>query len=195
MAKTKYTLIDADDNIAGYAFLNAPTFEHTQPTFVPPIEGPMADAFLFAVVLAGFTAVPWLFGAPGWLSALTGVVMTGTLAGIKAWRGSLLPIEPDPDEVTIKVEHWDFEQGRAVLQQFKDNKITLDLLKKVAKAVIDDGCNFSRPALTKAAGLSQGGYHAVKSEFERLNFCYTDKGNKTHLLKRGKAFLQEVTTK
>ena len=103
--------------------------------------------------------------------------------------------DPNPGEMVIKVEQWDFEQGQAILQEFQDDRITIDLLTGVAEAVVKDGCNFSRPALGKAANISQGQYHALKAEFERLNFCYTDKANKTHLLRRGKAFLRVVAQK
>jgi len=101
-------------------------------------------------------------------------------------------VAPGQTEKLIKVEHWDFDQGRVILEEFQDKRVTIGLLQVVARAVIKDQVNFSRPALTKYSGVTQGKYLALKSEFERLNFCYTDQGNKTHLLRAGRAFLRQA---
>lgn len=102
-------------------------------------------------------------------------------------------VEAVRDETIIRIESWDNPDGsKILLNEFNDKRITMPMLESVATAVIKNKVNFSRPALTKAAGISQGKYHALKAEFERLDFCYTDDGNRTHLLHRGKNFLRTV---
>lgn len=187
MANTKYTIVDDSSQAIGFIVINQPTFEHTSPTAFLPTEGPLSDAILFATVLTGFTLVPYAFDAPGWLSATTGILITGTLAGIKAWRGSLLE-EPAADELTIKVESWT-DEGRVLLDEIQDRTISLEDLRKVAKAVVVHSKNFSRPAL--ADFISQSMYHKIKDEFVRLNFAHR-KGNNYVLSPRAMAFLRKV---
>jgi len=190
MANTKYTIVDDDGQPAGFIVINQPHFEHASPIAFIPTEGPLSDAVLFTTVLAGFTLVPWAFDAPGWLSATTGILITGTLAGIKSWRRSLFDPEAQSEELTIKVESWQ-DDGQVLLDEIQDKTISLEDLRKVAKGVIGQGRNFSRPALSNF--VSQTTYHKIKSEFVRLNFAHR-KGNNYILSPRAMAFLRKVFT-
>jgi len=189
MANTKYTIVDDNGQPTGFIVINQPTFEHTSPTAIIPEEGPLSDAILFATVLTGFTLVPWVFDAPGWVAATTGILITGTLAGIKAWRGSLPDITAPADELTIKVESWTDEGQRVLLDEIQDKTISLEDLRKTAKAIIVHDKNFSRPAL--ADFISQSMYHKIKDEFVRLNFAHRT-GNNYILSPRALSFLRKI---
>ncbi len=188
MANTKYSIIDADDNAVGFIVINHPRFEHTSPTTTLIADGPISDAILFTTVLVGFTAVPWMFDAPGWLAATTGIIVTSALAGIKAWRGSLVETEPQSEELTIKVESWQ-DDGQVLLNEIWDKTVSMGDWRNVAKAVVIHNKNFSRPALSDF--ISQTTYHKIKAEFVRLNFAHR-KGNNYILSPRAMSFLRKV---
>jgi len=102
---------------------------------------------------------------------------------------------PEADHVTIRIEQRGTNENERgiILETIEDQTITLADLRAIAGAVAA-GSNFSRPALCSRAGISQTKYHKVKNEFERLNFCYTAPGNRTELLRAGRAFLRKVET-
>lgn len=102
------------------------------------------------------------------------------------------PILPKPDTVTIKIEQTGTDENpRGIKLDTLADGITLEELRRVAGA-IEAGHNFSRPALVLHARISQNKYAKIKAEFERLGYCYTDPGNRTHLLRAGKAFLRQI---
>jgi hypothetical protein len=105
------------------------------------------------------------------------------------WHKPPAPDAPKSAGVTIKIEErGTSENPRGLkLDSIEDPAITLEDLQSVARA-ISAGANFSRPALTVRAGISQSKYRKIKNEFERLNFVFTDRGNKTQLLRSGRAF-------
>jgi len=102
---------------------------------------------------------------------------------------------PEADSVTIRIEQRGTDENKNgwLLEQIEDQSITLADLRAVATAVAG-GSNFSRPALCSRAGISQSKYHKVKTEFLRLNFCYDAPGNRTELLRAGRAFLRQIET-
>ena len=103
------------------------------------------------------------------------------------------PIAPKPDTVTIRIEQTGTDENpRGIKLDTLADGITLEELRRVAGA-IEAGHNFSRPALVVHARISQNKYAKIKGEFERLGYCYTDPGNRTHLLRAGKAFLRQIS--
>jgi len=102
---------------------------------------------------------------------------------------------PEADRVTIRIEQrgTDENERGIILERIEDQSITLADLRAIAGAVAA-GSNFSRPALCSRAGISQSKYRKVKNEFLRLNFCYDAPGNRTELLRAGKAFLRKIET-
>lgn len=187
MAKSKYTIIDSDGNDKGFVVVETtPTFEQTSPSGIIPNDGPLADSLLFLTVLSGITVTLWLFGAHGLLAAFLGVFLTSILAGIKAWRGQLIGLAKS-DDITIKVESW--EDNQVKLDEIADQTISLNDWRKLAKAIVVEDSNFSRPALSSV--ISQTTYHKVKAEFVRLHFAHR-KGNSYILSPRALAFLRKI---
>lgn len=103
------------------------------------------------------------------------------------------PVAPKPDTVTIKIQQTGTDENPhgIKLDQIQDGKISLEDLRRVAGA-IRAGHNFSRPALSVHARISQSKYSRIKSEFERLDFCHTDRANKTTLTRAGRLFLWQI---
>lgn len=190
MAKRKYNIYDDNGETIGFVVIEInPTFEQSVSAAIPG-DGPIADAALFLAVLGGFTGAAWLLPGPAWLPPVVGISITAALAGIKAWRGSLVSHnEPKSDELTIKLESWSDEGRRVLLDEVQDKTINLDDWRKVAKAVIRDEVNFSRPAL--AGYVTQTTWHKVKDELTRLNMAHRQ-GNSYTLSPRGLAFLRKV---
>lgn len=147
---------------------------------------------LFITVLGGFTGAAWFLGGPSWLAPSIGITVTATLAGIKAWRSAAPPSEAAPEQpetVTIQIETW--EGGRRLLfDEIRDGSIDFGDWQKVAHAVITEGVNFSRPALS--GYVSQTTYHKIKDELVRLQMAHR-KGNAYVLSPRGLAFLRKLT--
>jgi len=188
MAKNKYTIIDDQGNDKGFVVVETnPTFESVTPNGIMPHDGPLADSLLFLTVLFGITFTLWMFGTNGLLSAFIGVFLTCSLAAIKAWRGGLIGLEGKSEELTIKVETW--EDNHVELEEIQDQTISLEDWRKVARAIVHEGANFSRPAL--AGCISQTCYHKVKDEFVRLHFAHRQ-GNNYILSPRALAFLRKV---
>lgn len=191
MAKKKFSIIDDNGETMGFVVVEqSPTFQSTAPQQIP-LDGPIPDVILLLASLGGFTATAYLIGGPAWLPPVVGISVTAILAGLKAARGSLINTEQKSDEVTIKVESWQ-DDGNVLLDEIRDKTIGLDDLRKVAKSIIVDGSNFSRPALTPR--ISQTTYHKIKAEFERLHFAHRTPGNKTILSPRAMAFLRKVNS-
>lgn len=103
------------------------------------------------------------------------------------------PSLPKPDTVTIKIQQTGTDENPhgIKLDQIQDGKISLEDLRRVAGA-IRAGHNFSRQALGVHARISQSKYSRIKSEFERLDFCHTDRANKTTLTRAGRLFLWQI---
>lgn len=192
MATERYTIVDQDQTNCGFVLLELPPqFNHTQPTiFESQASG---DVALLFASLIGFTAfatlAAWQAGIPIWLGSTTGLVVTGVLAFVRSWRLGVESDAPGTNEgLTIKLETW--ENGNQVLfDEIQDQSISLDDWRGIAKAIITDGRNFSRPALRGV--VSQTTYHKVKAEFTRLNFAHR-KGNNYILSPRALAFLRKV---
>jgi len=137
-----------------------------------------------------------------WYNLDAGIFIAGgaLLTGVGLHILKLILYRPRPDSVgpvaseqtTIKVESWSEDNAHVMLDEFQDKRITLSLLRVVAAAVIADQVNFSKPQLTKYSGVSQRKYDLLKAEFYRLHYCYTDKANRTHLLRAGRSFLRQV---
>ena len=165
MGKIRYTIIDNHNEEVGHLLIDEvmpPSFQHVAATSILT-DGPIADSILFGTVLLGFTVVPIVAGgAPGWVGATIGVTVTSTLAGIKAWRGTIVPSDFEGDEVTIKVESWQ-DDNRIFLEEIHDKSISLEDWRKVGKAV-SDGTPWSRSAICSAAGISQTTFHKIKRE-------------------------------
>lgn len=197
MANHKYIISDGSDEI-GFLVINTPsepTFQHVTNSTIP--DGPLSDAVLLVSCLAGFTAFSTLAcywsDTAIWIGPMVGVVLTAALAGLKAWRSGPMGQDSENEaagEITIKVEAWG-DDGLIMLEEIRDKSISLDDWRKVARAILD-GSNFSRPALTGNAGISQTTYHKMKAEFERLNFAHKVAGNRTVLSPRAMVFLRKV---
>lgn len=162
MAKRKYSIINENGEEMGFVVIeqNA-TFEHTVNTSLPT-SGPLADATLFAAVLTGFTAAAWFLPGPGWVAPTVGISITAVLAGIRAYRTGQPATEDKPEQLTIKLESWS-DEGQVLLSEIQDQTISLEDWRRLAKAIVKDRVNFSRPALAKY--ISQTTYHKVKEEF------------------------------
>lgn len=191
MAKRKYTLIDDHGETVGFVVVEQPpAFESA--ALPHPVEGPAADAVLFVTVLGGFTGAAWLLGGPGWLAPAVGITVTATLAGIKAWRTAAPPETPagekPADNVTIQIETWEGDR-RLLFDEIRDGSIEFGDWQKVARAVVSEGVNFSRPALSSY--VSQTTYHKIKDELVLLQMAHR-KGNNYVLSPRGVAFLRKL---
>jgi hypothetical protein len=189
MTKQKFTITDETGQEMGFLVVELPSvYEHTIPGGLAlAADSPLADAALLFASLVGFTGVAWFLPGPNWIAPTLGITITATLAGIKAWRSASVT-EPGGGEMTIKVETWT-DEGRVLLDEIKDKSIGLDEWRKVARAVIEGGKNFSRPAL--AGHISQGTYHKVKAELLRLNMAHRN-GNGYTLSPRGLALLRKI---
>ena len=191
MAKRKYSIIDDNGEDVGFVVIEqGATFEHaTGPTI--PASGPLADATLFAAVLTGFTGVAWLLPGPGWVAPTVGLSVTAVLAGIRAWRtGQPVTDQGQPDPVTIKLESWS-DEGQVLLSEIQDQSISFDDWRRVAKAIIKDRVNFSRPALARY--ISQTTYHKIKEEFVYQGWAERQ-GNNYIISPRALDFLLKVRT-
>lgn len=194
MSKRKYSIIDDNGEEVGFVVIEqgqAPTFQHAVGS--GPVGGALADATLFVVVLGGFTAVAWFLPGPDWLAPAIGLTVTATLAGIKAWRGAGPLDGPDsPDQVTIKLESWSNE-GQVLLSEIQDQTVSLEDWRNLARAIVKDRVNFSRPALARY--ISQTVYHKVVREFTYQGQGWIEKRGNNYLLgPRAIDFLLKVRT-
>ena len=177
----------------------AAAFEETPPR-LPKASFWQSDGVVYA--LAGAATGTFALLAGSWyelesagmiaagLSIVTGLVLHVLKIMLHA---PARPIAPKPDTVTIRIEQTGTDENpRGVKLDTLADGITLDELRRVAGA-IEAGHNFSRPALVLHARISQNKYAKIKGEFERLGYCYTDPGNRTHLLRAGKAFLRQIS--
>ncbi len=190
MAKTKYTIIDTDDNVIGFVVIEKPTFEHTQPNNYIPVSGPLADGALFLMVLGGIAGLALVGSAPGWLAAMAGIVITSTLAGIKVWRGTLAL--PQDDTPALLKGEFTASDGTMYLDEIKDSNIILSSLNRVCIAVAKNNYIWmGRPTMTIKARISQTQYTLIKNEFERLDY-FTREGKIVKIIRRGQLFIKLV---
>lgn len=199
MTKQKYTITDDTGESIGFLVIEQTgVFEYSTPGAVTAaaVDGPLADAALLFASLVGFTGVAWFLPGPSWIAPTVGLTVTAALAGVRAWRsGGGHPADGDDPgpEVTIKLETWG-DEGKVLLDEVQDKTIGLQAWRSVAKAVITDGKNFSRPALAEIGRyVSQGDYRKIQAELTRLNMCHK-KGSGYTLSPRGMAFLKKVLT-
>ena len=192
MTSKKFTITGDNGQEVGFLVIEqADVFEYTVPSSLHTLGESRAitDAALLFASLVGFTGVAWFIPGPSWLAPATGLTVTTILAGIKAWRsGSVTETGGGGKEVTIKVESWTNE-GNVLLDELKDKTISLEEWRKVGKAVIEQGKNFSRPALS--GHISQNTYHKIKVELVRLNMAHRS-GNGYTLSPRGLALLRKL---
>ncbi len=198
MAKKKYSISDNDGNSIGFVVIEvAPTFEHTSPG--PLVDsGPMSDAVLFATVLGGFTAVAWLLPGPDWLAPSVGLSITATLAGLKAWRGSILPSSespPDNSGVLLKGEFTNTNDGTIHLDEINNDKILISALIKTCVAVRKN--NFvwmGRGKMKRVAGVGRTQYELIREEFYTLNYFKDAERGLVVMTGRGRLFIHKVAT-
>lgn len=190
MTKQKFTITGDNGQEVGFLVIEqADVYEYTIPGSLHTLgDSPIADAALLFASLVGFTGIAWFLPGPDWLAPATGLTITATLAGIKAWRSGTITEPGGGGEVTIKVESWTNE-GQVLLDEIKDKTIGLEEWRKVARAVIEQGKNFSRPALS--GHISQNNYHKIKAELLRLNMAHRC-GNGYTLSPRGLALLRKL---
>lgn len=194
MATRKYIIIGDDDNPIGHILLKDqnPTFEHTTPYDPIPKSGPIADGALFVIVLGGLTAVPWIFGAPGWLAAGCGVCVTSVLAGIKAWRGSFATLPQSDDSMTIKGEFTNADDGTLHLDEITDKDILPQALKAMCKAIEqNDFAWVGRPTAKLKYGVSRTQHARIRAQFEHLGYIVTQNGQ-DHVNGRGRLFVRKL---
>ena len=175
MPSKKYLIYDADE-IVGHLLIKEPAtmpaFQHVDNALIK-VDGPIGDVVLLLGALAGFTGVAWLGFGPGWIAPTIGLSITAGLAGIKAWRGSLLPepaepTEPEPQK-PIRLEHISQDKTHWLIGEL-DEAITMPILESVAKAMMSPRANWSRPYLTKNSKVSQSKYKVLTDDL--LNFGY-----------------------
>ena len=167
-------------------------FEPDQEIIVRSFWASDAIGYSIAGAFAGLVVLvfSWFYGfGLGWLAAVFAFVVGVGLHVLKIVLHRP-PSEPKTDSTVVKVEHWDEEKKHVLLVEF-DERITLEILQRVAKA-IESGANWSRPSLTVRAKISQGKYHLLNSEFQRLHYVSKINGNNYSLSFAGKAFLREV---
>lgn len=99
--------------------------------------------------------------------------------------------EPQPGDITIRVEHITEDKRHWLLDRL-DQRITIAELWRVADVIIKDQKNFSRPVLTRYANLSQNKFHLIDYDFKRLNYCFKANGNRTLMTPKGTAFLETI---
>lgn len=192
MAKTKYTLIDSDDQICGFVVVNAPTLEHTQP-ILPTIDGPLADVVLFAALLTGFTLVPWVFGSPGWLAALVGVSMTGTLAAIKARYGTIIPPTlPTPPGVHLTGEFTATEYSTIHLDEIQRDDLSMAMLTTMCRAIAENGFVWVGRPTAKQYNVTRTPHEIIREEFSRLNYLGPGPEGKELITGRGRLFVRKI---
>lgn len=192
MTSKKFTITGDNGQDVGFLVIEqADVLEYTIPSSLDTLgsNSAIADAALLFASLVGFTGVAWFLPGPSWLAPATGLTVTTVLAGIKAWRsGSATEAKTGGGEMTIKVESWTNE-GNVLLDEIRDKTISLEEWRKVAKAVMEQGKNFSRPALS--GHISQNTYHKIKAELLRLNMAHRA-GNGYTLSPRGLALLRKL---
>lgn len=101
------------------------------------------------------------------------------------------PTKPGKQTIAVEISERQGQNIHTTLDEIQDESITIDELRRVAVAW-SEGTPFSREPMRKAAKLSQPKMRKIKKEFELLNMCFTDKGNRTHLTLRGKAVLRKL---
>ena len=100
-----------------------------------------------------------------------------------------------PQGANIKVKFTEYSDGkRYLIDELKLDGVEVEDLEKVAKAVMIDGKNFSRPALRKVC--SQRKWHAVKDQFLSLHYAVPKPtGQNGYVLTlRGKALLRKIAS-
>jgi hypothetical protein len=195
MAKTKYTIIDTDDNPVGFVVIEKPhEFEQAHSFGTPALAygGPLADVVLLFGALAGFTGAAWFAGGPPWAAPVVGIAVTGLLAGIKAWRGSLLPEQQVSDEVLIKGE-FKSDDGTLYLDEITDKFISLTALGRLCIAI--ERHNFVWLGRGKAklwANVSRDQHDRIREQFNRLNYFRGEEGGQVVMAGRGRLFVRKV---
>lgn len=192
MTTQKYTITGPNGEEMGFLVLTrADVYEYTTPGGLSAIasDSALGNAALLLACLGGFTGAAMLLPGPDWIAPALGLGLTATLAGLKAWRSGSVTDPGKVTEMTIKVESWS-DEGHVLLDEIQDKTISLDDWRRVAKAVVKDGRNFSRPALTSY--ISQTCYHKIKDELARLNMAHRN-GNGYTLSPRGLALLRKIS--
>lgn len=202
MPKRKFSIIDENGENHGFVVIEtAPTFQHIEPATLAYSET-ISDAFLFVTVLGGFTSVAWLIPGPVWFAPAVGISITAALAGIKAWRGSLLPAEgpeaPEPN-VLIKGEFHALDERTVYIDEITDKDIRYSNLKRLCEAVannIDPQTKemiwLGRPSARLKAGVKRTQYERIRAEFQRLNYLMDGENGKTVVGSRGRLFVRRV---
>lgn len=193
MAKTKYSIIDADDQTIGFVIIEQPRFEHTAPTNPINIDGPIADAILLASSLAGFTAIPYLFGG-GWLSAIVGVSVTATLAGIKARYGYILPDPNAPEPTTVGVHiTGEFVNDTTMhLDEIKRPDLPMTALTNMCQVIASNAYHWVGRPTAKRHGVTRTQHGIIREEFERLGYIGEGKAGSEAMTGRGRLFVRKV---
>lgn len=96
-----------------------------------------------------------------------------------------------PERPTIFVPHTDGSRGYSV-QYFDDLPESVEeSLPKIARAIIEEGANFSKPELsTRRKLITQKDYDWLRNKLINSGMAYTLPNNSTHLNRAGVAFLE-----
>lgn len=222
MARQSYHVVDSNDKKIGILFLDASSEAPAaignlfQSTASNPFDEPTTHIEKFvetknfwasdgatAMILGSFIALvlliySWYYnlGGGGWIAggAILGAV---GLHALKIWlhrppRPEASPT-PNTHKITIEtVENYGHSR-HVLLDEIEDTSITVDELRRVARAYAD-GTSFARAPMMIKARISDGKYRKIKREFERLNLLFTDKGSRNHLSLRGQAVLRQLAS-
>ena len=217
--KKSYHIIDSDGRKIGILFIDvspatdtpiSSIFQSTQanpfePTTHVEIEKTVksfwaSDGATYAITGAFVGAVllsyAWVYSLDAGAWVVGGTLLTAVgLHLAKIWFHRPPRLEQDTPEtkhtIAIETVENNGNSRHVMLDEIQDTSISLDELRRVAKAYAD-GTNFSRASMMLNARVSDGKYRKIKSEFERLNLLFTDKGSRNHLSIRGKAVLRRL---
>jgi hypothetical protein len=180
----KYYIYDNDNQIGHLIIkrLDAPQFEQSVPITGMVDNTPFILAASFGLSFAVFSLIGWQE-----VGAIVGTIGGFGLAGIKAWRGSIIP-ESD-NHFKIEAEFTDLLAGTVYRDEIKNPDIDKASLVRLCKAIAENNNEWiGRFKAKYLANVKRTQHTLIRQEFLRLD--YLTEGNRMRL--RGRAFVREV---
>lgn len=180
----KYYIYDNDNQI-GHLILKRQEPQH----FEQVALGGMVDNTPF-ILATSFGLSFGAFALVGWptIGAIIGTIGGFGLAGIKAWRGSIIP-ESNDNHLKIEAEFTDTLSGVIYRDDIDNPHIHKESLVRLCQAIKHNDLEWiGRFKAQYQANVKRTQHSLIRQEFIRLN--YLTEGNK--MQSRGKLFVRSV---